>query len=258
MLIVAAPQIAAAEGLSAFDALHEIARTKGAKLSANAILLQGADAAPQPTQWTATFKDDEARDGIREFVVNEKGIAGERTPLLVGNSLASGVMTSALLKIDSTDIFTKANAAAAQAKMGFNTLNYLLSNVGGSPVWTVRLIDVEGNEVGMIAFSAKDGSIVTPLKATPPNAPAPAPATPDNAKTSSETNTSADDQRPLGQRWVEGGGLFGHMDRWGQRTWKATGETADRTWKATGETASRVGDSISAFFTGRPAKETNP
>jgi hypothetical protein len=35
------------------------------------------------------------------------------------------------------------------------------------------------------------------------------------------------------------------MERWGTRTWEATSNTA-----------TRVGDSLGAFFTGRPARET--
>lgn len=250
-MLVAAVAPAGAGGLSAYEALFEIGRVKGNKLLANVTGLHGADAAPQPAQWTVTFKDDEARGGIREFVVNEKGIAGERTPLQAGDALASGVMAASALKVDSTGIFTKANVEASRAKLGFDTLDYRLRNVGGSPVWTVRLMDVEGNEAGVITFSAKDGTIVTPLKTTPKPT---ASATPTVAEQPSATASSSD-QRPLGQRWVEGGGLVGHVDRWGRRTWKVTSETAERTWETTGDTAGRVGDTIGAFFTGRPPKD---
>lgn len=250
-MLLAAMTPADADRLSAYEALFEIGRVKGNKLLANVTGLHGTDAAPQPAQWTVTFKDDEARGGIREFVVNEKGIVGERTPLQAGDALAPGVLAAAALKVDSTGIFTKANAEASRTKLGFDTLDYRLRNVGGSPVWTVRLMDVEGDEVGVIAFSARDGTIVTPLKATPKSS---APVPPAAAKQPPAT-TSPSDPRPLGQRWVEGGGLVGHVDRWGRRTWKSASETAERTWETTGDTAGRVGDTIGAFFTGRPPKD---
>ena len=53
------------------------------------------------------------------------------------------------------------------------------------------------------------------------------------------------DGRSVGERWVEGGGLVGHVERLGGRTWDATSDTA-----------SRIGDSIGAFFIGRTPGET--
>ncbi len=238
--------------LSGFEALFAIGRAKGNKILANVVSLHSSDAAPQPTQWTVTFKDSEARGGVREFVVNDKGIAGERTPLQVSDAASSGVMPASTLKVDSTSVFTTVNAAAVKDLVRFDTLNYHLRNVDGVPIWKVRLMDLEGNEVGTVSVSAKDGSILTPLKATPVT-----PSIKSDAKPSA-TPTVEDNTRPLGQRWVEGGGLVGHMDRWSRRAWETTSDTAERTWKTTSDTTGRVGDSIGAFFTGRPPQETKP
>ncbi len=254
--MAAGPSLLRAGQISAYEAMISVGRAKGDALLANLVEVRGVDAAPQPAQWTLSFKDASARGGIREFVVNDKGISAERTPLQTRGAGSSGTMAATALKLNSTGVFTAANAEAAKAKLGFNTLDYRLRNKGGVPVWLVRLSDVDGNEVGVIEFSAKDGTIVTPLR------PAVAPAASSRPRTAAPPGPVAaapsPDKRPLGQRWVEGGGLVGHVDRWGRRTWKTTSETAERTWQSTGETAERVGDTIEAFFTGRPPQETKP
>ena len=253
--LAAGPALVQAGQISAYEAMISVGRAKGGALLANLVEVRGVDAAPQPTQWILSFKDSDARGGIREFVVNDKGIAGERAPLQGGEAVASGTMAAAALKLNSTGAFTAANDAAAKAKLGFHTLDYRLRNKGGVPVWWVQLSDVEGNEVGVIELSAKDGTIVSPLRVTP-GATAPGAAIARGPVAS--TPAPKADNRPLGQRWVEGGGLVGHVDRWGQRTLKSTSETAERTWESTAETAERVGGTIEAFFTGRPPQETKP
>lgn len=260
------PAFSAAGQLSAYDALSTVGRAKGEAQLANLVELRGADGAPQPTQWTLVLKDDGARGGVREFVVNQKGIAGERAPLLAGAAASAGTVPAASLKLNSTGAFTTVNREASKARLGFDKVNYRLQIKGGVPVWHVQLFDVEGNEVGAIGLSAADATIISPLRAAPSSAASGPVAAQPRAQTKA---APASDNRPLGQRWVEGGGLLGHVDRWSQRTWKATSETAERTLKATGETAARtwestsgtaerVGDTVEAFFIGRPTQGAKP
>lgn len=229
--------------LSAYEALRSVGSAKGRAMLANLVEMRGLDGDPQPAQWVLSFKDDAARGGIREFTVGTKGITAERTPLQAGDLAVPGVMAAAGLNLDSTGVFDATNKEAAKAKLGFQSLNYRLQNRNGSPVWTVQLFDVGGNEAGMVEFSAKSGTIVTPLRIATVAAPVTAPG-PVAAPSATPVAVSDTDGRPLGQRWVEGGGLFGHVGRWG-----------DRTWKSTSETAVKVGDSVKTFFTGRPPQE---
>jgi len=221
--------------LSAYDALKIVGAEKGEALLANVVEIRGVDAAPQPLRWTLSFKDDTARGGIREFVVAAKGIIAERAPLRPAAG-PGGVMAASGLKLNSTGAFDAVNREATGKKVGFSTLNYRLENKNGTPVWLVELYDAGGASTGSVEFSARSGTMVTPFKTF-------APAT---AESSAAANADATpDPRPVGERWVEGGGLVGHAERWGTRTWEATSNTA-----------TRVSDSLGAFFTGRPARET--
>lgn len=221
--------------LSAYDALKIVGAEKGEALLANVVEIRGVDASPQPLRWTLSFKDDTARGGVREFVVAAKGIIAERAPLRPSSG-TGGVMAATGLKLNSTGAFDAANREATAKKVGFSTLNYRLENKNGTPVWLVELYDAGGSNVGRVEFSAGNGIMVTPFKSF-----APAPTESSAAAGASATP----DPRPVGERWVEGGGLVGHMERWGTRTWEATSNTA-----------TRVSDSLGAFFSGRAPRET--
>ena len=225
--------------LPAYSALRTVGRERGESLLSTLVEMKGSDGNPQPARWMLSFKDVAARGGIREFVVTSSGIASERTPVAAQALVEPGTMAAAGLNLDSTGAFTAANKEADKIKLGFSSLDYRLQNRRGAPVWTVRLFDAGGIEVGMIEISAKDGSIVTPLrKAAVVESSTAAPSSP--ARNSSPSSNSGD----LGERWVEGGGLVGHVSRWGEKTWQSTTNTAVR-----------VGDSISAFFVGRPPRQ---
>jgi len=219
--------------LSAYEALKIVGAAKGEALLANVVEIRGVDASPQPLRWTLSFKDDTARGGVREFVVAAKGIIAERAPLRPSSG-TGGVMAATGLKLNSTGAFDAANREATAKKVGFSTLNYRLENKNGTPVWLVELYDAGGSNVGRVEFSARNGTMVTPFKSFAP------------AESSAAAGASATpDPRPAGERWVEGGGLVGHMERWGTRTWEATSTTA-----------TRVSDSLGAFFSGRAPRET--
>lgn len=239
VFVAAALQSAAAQGtgqLAAYDALLSVGRAKGDVLLANLVEMRGVDGDPQPRRWTLSFQDNTARGGVREFVVSPKGIDAERTPLRPAASGAA-VMAAPGLKLNSTGAFDAANREAAKAKIAFSSAGYELRNKNGNPVWLVQLFDAGGVEAGRIEFSAKDGTIIAPLRATA--------AVTVPAVSEPVAPASGPDGRPLGERWVEGGGLVGHVERWSTRTWETTTNTA-----------TRVGDSIGAFFTGRPAQPT--
>ena len=168
------PSLARAGGVSGNQALQAVASAKGGALLGSLLEMRGADGSPQPAQWTLGFKDETARGGVREFVVNETGIAGERTPLQPGDIASAAPVAAASIRTDSTEVFAAANAEAAKAMIGFYSLNYRLRDKAGTPVWLAELFDVDGNEVGDVEVSAVDGAIVSPLRAAVRSSSAPA------------------------------------------------------------------------------------
>lgn len=244
--------------LSAYEALRAVGRAKGDAWLSKLVTMRGADASPQPVQWVLTFKDDSARGGTREFVVSEKGIVAERAPLRLPGVPAPAVMAASALKLDSTGAFTAAEKEAARTKIGFQSLNYRLRTKADKPAWEIQLFDVDGQQVGSMELSAVNGTVVTPLKRPAGSAPVAAASPSSSPGPVVSSAPERTDTRPLGQRWVEGGGLVGHMNRWGARAWDSTSKTAGRAWESTTNGAVRAGDTIGAFFTGRPSQEAAP
>lgn len=239
--LLASTLVAQSPQLAAYEALRTVGREKGDQWLANLVELSGVDGDPQPSRWLLTFRDETARGGVREFAVTGQGVVSERAPVRVEQVSPGAVMSARALNLDSTGAFDIANKQAAAAKLGFHSLNYTLQNRRGAPVWLVRLYDAAGIEVGKVEVSARDGSVVSSLRR-------PAVLAGDAAGTLSTgaPPVSAADGS-LGDRWVEGGGLVGHMSRVGERTWETTTNTAIK-----------VGDSISAFFIGRPGQPATP
>ncbi|MEY3479534.1 MAG: hypothetical protein RIQ71_309 [Verrucomicrobiota bacterium] len=224
-----APAVLLAGPVTAYEALISVGRQKGNAYLDNMIEMRAVEGAPQPDQWTAIFRDASARGGLREFVVNSKGVASERTPLRAEDALlVAPAMPYAQLKMDSKGAFTEANKIATRARLGFDSVSYRLHSRNGAPVWTLRLLDSGRREVASLALSAKTGAVVTPL------------ATSSGPSTTTAATAPADG-RPLGERWAEGGGLVGHMTRWSERTWDATTNTANN-----------VTRSMETFFVGKP------
>jgi len=256
--------------MDAYAALLLAGREKSDALLNSLVEMRGIDGEPQPRRWTLSFRDETARGGIRELIVSPKGIIGERTPLRPA-AQGGAVMAAAGLKLNSTGAFEAANREATRARIGFHSINYRLDSRHGTPTWLVQLFEVGGSQVGQMELSATDGTVVSALRAPAPGgadaapvspvaptsslpvesevtplppatslAPAPNPATTPAAAT-------GPDGRTLGERWVEGGGLVGHMERFGEKTWDGTTNTA-----------SRIGDSLGAFFMGRPPGDAAP
>ena len=231
------PLAHAGQQLPAYEALRAVGRDKGDSWLGRLVEVRGADADPQPARWLLTFRDESARGGVREFAVTSQGVVSERTPVRAPEAATATVMSARSLNLDSTGAFAAANKQAAAAKVGFSSLDYTLQNRNGAPIWIVRLFDNSALEVGKVEISAKDGAIVSSLRKLA-SAPEPGPTPAAGAATASSAQSGAS----MSDRWVEGGGLVGHTTRFGERTWETTTNTA-----------TRIGESISAFFIGRPA-----
>jgi len=229
--LLSAPTALFAAPVTAYEALISVGRLKGNAYLDNLVEMRAVEGTPQPEQWTILFRDASARGGLREFVVTGKGVASERTPLRADDALlVAPTIPYAQLKLDSKGAFLEANKSATQAKLGFDSVSYRLSSQKNEPVWSLRLLDVSRREVADLAISAKTGSVISPLAKAG-----------DSTAARSDINAASPDQRPLGERWAEGGGLVGHMTRWSERTWDATTNTAGN-----------VGRSVETFFVGEP------
>jgi hypothetical protein len=163
---------ATATGQTAYSALKTAQRDTDR--SASLIEVTGERGEPQPQEWKVVFSDPSARGGIREVVASGDVIVSQRTPVK-GYTGVGAEPTIALtrLNVDSDRAFEIANKQAVAKRIGFSWVDYTLraNDVGGAPMWVLRLYNNMGLNVGAIEISAEDGSVMMPLQARQPPPP---------------------------------------------------------------------------------------
>jgi hypothetical protein len=207
--------IGRAPGATAYEALEVLKKERGEAALKKLVEVQGKAGQPQPASWTVLMTDPAARGGIREFVIANGAIGSERTPVRGYTSGADAFtgINFGLLNVDSGEAFKVANKQAAEAKVGFHTLDYTLrtSDVDGSPVWVIQLFDYMGAPVGTLRVSAESGKVLTALQIDPDARQKPtARATPKPTATPVAKASAAATPEP---KPVFKGGVFGFVER---------------------------------------------
>ncbi|MEO0446758.1 MAG: hypothetical protein AAF191_11860, partial [Verrucomicrobiota bacterium] len=145
-------------GPSALEALRKLAERMYQQPSI--IELRGERGQDQPEEWTAIIFDGQSPNFGREFRIDGLTVSDEGIPRgLYPTHLPAGFMPQSELRVDSSQAFRTLNAEAAQARIGFNSVDYLLTAEGrnGGPLWRLAAVDVKGRTVGHVEVSGVDG-----------------------------------------------------------------------------------------------------
>lgn len=164
-MLLAVPCALANSAGSALQALQAAAALPGAKTGA-IVELAGTRGEPFPEEWTILLADPTARGGVREVIVSNGAITGERTPLR-GHAAVAAMPAIDLAKVtmDADSLFHAVQAEAVAARVGFHWIDYRLAANPGTfiPEWTATLYDHLGIPVGRTSFSALGGGVLKPL-----------------------------------------------------------------------------------------------
>lgn len=147
---------------TAYAALRVVGSERGQPVLSRVLEVRGKEGIPQPQVWKILLDDPAARGGVRELEVSGGRIISERTPVRDYSGVSDEVvMDFQRLNLDSEGAFTVANQEAVRARVGFDRIDYLLSaDETRRPVWTVRLVDASGSNVGSIFIAADSGEIL--------------------------------------------------------------------------------------------------
>ena len=159
LLITAGPTLA--DGLSARDALRTAGRERGAAYLTRIVLVTGENGADQPTAWRMVAAD--ADGTLREFFINDSGVIAEGPlPPKAAASANSPLLSLKSVAFDSTLAFSRAEAAAKTARIGFHSVHYRLQTPArsSSPLWFLVLNDALGRKTGEVTVSASSGKIL--------------------------------------------------------------------------------------------------
>lgn len=137
----------------------ELARTQTRKPIAKIVSLTGTRGLPTPAKWELIFHDAASSTLLSEWRTGTQTIPGEGT---YAKGRLPVYFSASRFKIDSADAFEQANKEAASAKVGFDWVNYELHGREGSdePLWTLRLINLEKEIVGVVVLSAETGKVL--------------------------------------------------------------------------------------------------
>ncbi len=150
-----------AGAISARDALRTAGRERGAAYLTRIVLVTGENGADQPAAWRMVASD--ADGTLREFFINESGVIAEGPlPPKAAASANSPLLSLKSVAFDSTLAFSRAEAAAKAARIGFHSVHYRLQSPAraSSPVWFLVLNDALGRKTGEVTVSASSGKIL--------------------------------------------------------------------------------------------------
>ncbi len=150
---------------TAYEALRTVGTLRDTSYYERLMRVTGLGASPQPRRWVLLFSDAASPTGLREIQVERGRIVSDRPGNLgsSGNS-PSSPMDLKRLNLNSDGAFTIVEAEARENKVGFNSINLLLSahDVTKQPVWFIDLIDARGSRVATSMISAETGRVLRP------------------------------------------------------------------------------------------------
>ena len=118
---------------------------------------------PQPGEWSVVVYDPGSVTLLTEYWVGEGRSANEGPyDEIYPDKAPLGYIDFLKLKLDSTAAFTVAEGEARRARVGFNSLNFVLRSreYSNEPVWVLALIDADKRLVGKVHVSGLTGSVL--------------------------------------------------------------------------------------------------
>ncbi len=162
ILTILAPAAAWAD-TTAKTALARIESRIGEPYTRHVVKIKALDGDPNPDDWQITGHDPTSPTKLREFRVGgiravDLGVNDDFYPRV----RPTGFVKREDIQLDSIDAFAILNREAAAAKIGFDSVNYLLRcrEFSTEPIWTLSAIDNRGRTAGVIDISAKSGQVL--------------------------------------------------------------------------------------------------
>ena len=146
-------------GISAKTALSQLSDRFGTGSFTRLVEMKGTQGQSQPAEWWVVAHDSRSEYLLRTFWA---GSAGEVTNEGANDAFYTRTrnppasLSTEKLKIDSTEAFEILDAAANKAKVGFDSVNYLLRcrEFSDEPIWTLTALDRDDHVVGIVHISA--------------------------------------------------------------------------------------------------------
>ena len=149
--------------LSGKGALNLLSQKFGVNNFQWIVEMRAFNGVPQPKEWTVVAYDPTSIYLLTEYWAGE-GRAVNEGPYdkIYPDKAPIGYIDFAQLKLDSVAAFTVAEGEARRARVGFNSLNYVLRarEYSNEPIWILALVDADERLVGKVHVSGVTGSVL--------------------------------------------------------------------------------------------------
>ncbi|MCF6313979.1 MAG: hypothetical protein L3J39_16150 [Verrucomicrobiales bacterium] len=149
--------------LSAKNALSILGQKFGANRFQSIVEMRAFNGVPQPKEWNVVVYDPASIYLLTEYWIGD-GRAVNEGPHdeIYPDKAPIGFINFAKLKLDSVAAFTVAEGEARRARVGFDSLNYILRarEYSDEPVWILALVDADKRLVGKVHLSGVTGSVL--------------------------------------------------------------------------------------------------
>lgn len=149
--------------LSGKNALNILGQKFGSNHFQWIVEMRAFNGVPQPKEWSVVVYDPASIYLLNEYWVGE-GRAVNEGPYdeIYPDKAPIGYIDFGKLKLDSVAAFTVAEGEARKARIGFDSLNYVLRSreYSTEPVWILALVDADERLVGKVHVSGMTGSVL--------------------------------------------------------------------------------------------------
>jgi hypothetical protein len=120
--------------------------------------VSGSSGKPFPAAWSIKFHDARSSTYLTDLVPGGQPVPADHT---YSQGKLPTFFDISRVKLDVVRAFELANAEATYAKIGFDSLDFTLRarEFSQEPVWTLRLVNLEDQLVGVVELSAESGRI---------------------------------------------------------------------------------------------------
>lgn len=155
-LVLATHSVRAA---TAYEALRVVGKQRGEAVLDKVIELRGTKGVPQPREWKIIVADSAALGGTKEFGVQGTRLLGEKSLLF---KPSGAPMNMSQLNLDSDGAHQIAEREAKSVSFAYDHADYKLraGAKGGSPVWEIRLVDLQSGKDAKLEIAATTGNIL--------------------------------------------------------------------------------------------------
>jgi hypothetical protein len=154
---------ASAQQIPALDGINRVGAKHGAQSVQKIVEMKGSQGQSQPAKWRIIAHDPKSETTLREYWIGDTRATNEGANYdYYPKKAPAGFIDIRRLKLGSVAAFKILDREAAEAKIGFDYIDYHLRcrEFSNEPIWSLTAKNEDGYEVARVDMSAMDGRVL--------------------------------------------------------------------------------------------------